>query len=137
VRKLLTILLAILMLISNIGISINTHYCSGHQVAQSLSFGISDLDCGMNNMDQTCDHDPNKNTLSKSCCKNVHQLLQVEDSFVMHATASGINPFFVIAFVQTIAQERILLPAKQQFFTNYHIPPPKKSAQVLFQTFLI
>ena len=51
-KRILSILLAILMLTTNMSITFATHYCGGKAVKSSISFGHDELSCGMAKMDE-------------------------------------------------------------------------------------
>ncbi len=127
------------MLISNLGIAMNTHYCGGLAVENSVSIGAGHLDCGMANMETMCETSKNQGTqiLPEPCCQNTHQVLQLDDNVDVKASKIELNHDFVIAFVQTFMD---LLPFSQETQTQYaYYSPPllHQDIPVLFQSFLI
>ncbi len=57
-KKILAISLALIMLSTNTGLSMATHYCGGLAVKSQLVLGHESLDCGMSNMDKVCEAPP-------------------------------------------------------------------------------
>jgi len=110
-RKNVSIVLASIMLISNMGFAMNAHYCNGNKVSQNLSLGAADLDCGMNNMQSGCadeSNHPEKNAFSNACCKNRHSVFQVDTQFEVIASSTSVNQNFVIALAQVLILKRII-----------------------------
>jgi hypothetical protein len=139
VKKVISISLALLMLVSNVGFTLNTHFCGGEAVETSFSIGLHNPDCGMPDMDRDCETIPSteEQVKSKPCCENQHQLIQLDENADLQAFSTEVNPTFFVAFVHSFVQP--ILFADQAFVHNtYYSPPiPDKDIQVLFQTFLI
>ncbi|UZR98916.1 HYC_CC_PP family protein [Chondrinema litorale] len=138
-KKAISILLSLLTLISNVGLSIDTHLCGGKAVKNSVSIGLHDLDCGMSGMDKDCElqYSSGKRLKSKTCCENQHQVLDMDDNVEIATAYQIINPIFLIAFVHTFVQP-LFLKVAALIHNSYYSPPlRKRDIQVLFQTFLI
>lgn len=139
VKRILSISLAFLMLVSNIGFAMNTHFCGGEAVKTSFSIGLHNPDCGMADMDRDCETIPSteEQIKSKPCCENQHQLLQLDENADVQATSVEVNPVFFVTFVHSFVQP-ILFADQSLVHNTYYSPPiPDKDIQVLFQTFLI
>lgn len=117
------------------GFALNTHFCQGKAVDSSISMGVEHLDCGMPKMDS------NKNEgeqLSKqSCCKNLHQVIEVDNNQENGFPTFDLNHAFLISFVNTFVFDFLKTESKLVSFYSYSPPLPDKDVQVLFQTFLI
>ncbi len=134
-RKIISIVLALLFLGSNLGFSMDTHYCGGHAIKSALSFGAHDYDCGMENAVSACE---SQNTVKKmDCCDNEHQLIQLDDNLNATSLNLEINPLFVVAFVQVFIQNTLQIQEKTELIPDFSPPLPPQSRQVLYQTFLI
>lgn len=134
-KKVISIFLALLFLGSNLGFSMDTHYCGGHAIKSVLSFGAHDYDCGMENTVSTCE---SQNTIKKmDCCDDEHQLIQLDDN--LHSTSLNldINPLFVVAFVQVFIQNALQIKEKAELIPDFSPPLPHQNRQVLYQSFLI
>ncbi|MFB9296945.1 HYC_CC_PP family protein [Persicitalea jodogahamensis] len=138
-KRFLTIALAILLLMSNMGFTVATHFCGGQAVMSGLRLGGGDWDCGM--VHEASDHredDRNCTRLAEeACCKNQHQTIQTDNTLStdfpapqFHASAVGIAVFPLPYF------ERFTVLEAEPFRID---PPPlpERDVQVLFQTFLI
>jgi hypothetical protein len=128
------------MFVSNVGFSINTHFCGGIAVKSSLSVGLHNPDCGMSKMDGACESTlplDEEIVKSKPCCENQHQLIQLDENAELKSLSFGLNPVFFVAFVQFFVHS-ILFPFQNLIQNAYYPPPiPDKDIQILFQTFLI
>lgn len=127
------------MLVSNLGIAMNTHFCSGLVVENSVSIGVGHLDCGMANMEIKCEANANQETqiIPEPCCQNTHQFLQIDDNVDVRAAKIELNHDFVVALVQTFMDFRPFLQEAKIQFAEYSPPPLQQDVQVLFQSFLI
>ena len=57
-KKHISYLLSVLILVANMGLALNVHYCKGEVSAVSLAYGIK----------QACSHPENKHHTEKKCC---------------------------------------------------------------------
>ena len=124
------------MLFSNIGFSINTHFCGGKAVKTSFTLGLHNPDCGM---DMECEKVPSKEYqfAQKPCCENQHQVIQLDENLKIKSSTINTNPVFFVAFVHTFVRPLFFADQKLVHYTDYSPPLPDKDVQVLFQTFLI
>lgn len=139
VKKVVSISLALLMLVSSVGFSMNTHFCGGEAVETSFSIGLHNPDCGMPDMDRECESIPSKEKQikQKPCCENQHQLLQLDENADVQITSIEVHPVFLVAFIHSFVQP-VLFADQSLIHNTYYSPPiPDRDIQVLFQTFLI
>lgn len=138
-KKLISIFLVLLLLIFNIGLTMNTHFCGGFAIETSVSLGISNLDCGMPAMDQKCKTDvtDENQVTQKPCCENQHQLFQFNENADVRSIPVDLNPTFFIAFIHAFVQPAISLQKADIKYTVYFPPPRNQDIPVLFQSFLI
>jgi len=138
-KKLISISLALLLLVSNISFAINTHFCGGIAVKNSFSFGLHNPDCGMNDTTENCEaRNSQSNQLKvKPCCENQHQLLNLDDNTNLHSASSSLSASFFVAFVHTFIAPNVFV--EQRTIDNFSFlhPKPDKDLKVLFQSFLI
>jgi len=133
-KKVLSILLAVMFLISSTGFTISSHKCGGKIHKQSLDFVAADLNCGMEKSErQPCEN----NTLKDNCCQNEFQSFKVTEEFQASADTEQLNPQFLIAF--TTASINLFIGEKNTYnkYINYSPPLPDKDIPVLIQSFLI
>lgn len=141
VKKIIAISLSLVLLLSNVGFSLTTHFCGGHAVKSALSLGGTTLDCGMGEQSTAspeCDR-PGHNLKAGRCCDNQQRVLQTDDNHPTEATSlvqgshGGLTPPLYI-----FLSEKLLIGGKFQKTSFYPPPPlPARDVQVLFQTFLI
>lgn len=138
-KKVISISLTLLMLVSNIGFAMNTHFCGGKAVETTFTLGLGNPDCGMEDMEQECENMPSEEEQikAKPCCENHHQVIQTDDIAKTQPSTSVVNPLFFTAFVQVFIQPLFFVDKRQSEYSEY--PPPffERDVQVLFQTFLI
>lgn len=127
------------MLFSNIGFSMNTHFCGGKAVKTSFSIGLHNPSCGMEEMDGKCETTPSSQDHLKTtpCCANEHMVLQLDDDVDICAPAVSPNLIFFTAFVRAFVLPEIDVEQTADL-SPYYLPPiSEKDVQVLLQTFLI
>jgi hypothetical protein len=139
VKKLISISLALLMLVSNLGFAMNTHYCGGEAVKTSFTIGLHNPNCGMPDMDEKCQVLPlsEAQLKPKPCCENQHQLVHLDDIVDFPSSNISFNPTFTHAFVKAFLQP--ISTVEQTFIrrTDFLHALPDKELEVLFQSFLI
>jgi len=137
VKKALSILLALFMLASNVGIAANTHYCGGNAVDRSLSLGFENLSCGMPESSEIIQSQEEIEVLRpQPCCEDVHELLQLDEEADVKKGSIEVNTTFFVAFVYACSTLHTF-EEKEQPFQKYAPPLLRQNVQVLFQTFLI
>ena len=123
-KRIISISLALLMLFSSVGFSMNTHFCGGVAVETSFSIGLHNPDCGMPDMDRECESIPSKEKQikQKPCCENQHQLLQLDENADVQITSIEVHPVFLVAFIHSFVQP--VLFADQSLVHNTYYSPP-------------
>lgn len=138
-KKILSVSLALIILFANIGFSMNTHFCGGEAVETSYSIGLHSPDCGMDNMDGTCETTPptEEQIIPQPCCENQHQLMQLDEQATIQSGTVFTHFVFLAAFIAVFVQPVIIADHTFTQHTNYRAPLPDEDIQVLFQTFII
>lgn len=135
-KSTVSLILALFLLFSTVGMAKTTHWCMGHAMDSAIGFGEKHLDCGMElPVDQENEATPED---PSSCCENKTQHLQVDDDFQVSQLDFQLNPTFTLPLIQVFV-------VGFDFFTvsAFHFPaesspdPPKRDFQLLYQTFLI
>lgn len=138
-KRLVSISLAIIFLMSNLGLTVATHYCGGHAVDSGLLMGGGDLDCGMKGDKLDYQDIDEKCTLfaAEPCCENLHQTLQTDNTLQTDLPA----PEFYAPVVEFVANVfHYFEPITALGIAPFRIdqpPLPERDIQILFQTFLI
>ncbi|MBI1222011.1 MAG: hypothetical protein GC180_05350 [Bacteroidetes bacterium] len=136
-KKIFSIVLALLTLATNIGLAVNVHYCGGELAEANLSIGIDPAGCGMEAM-ETEMLPADACVSSTSCCKDQNQMIQMDENVRLQA-ASFVH-FTPVWLVQPIITT---VPVANEVFGKAHFvahsPPtlPDRDLLVLHQVFLI
>ena len=133
-KKVLSILLAVVFFISSTGFTISSHKCGGEIHKQSLDFVAVDLNCGM----EASNKGPCENSLIKdNCCQNEFQSFKVTDEFQTTTEEVKLHPQFLIAFTTTFFNLISVENNTYNKYSNYSPPLPEKDIPVLIQSFRI
>lgn len=134
-KKIFSISLAFILLLSNVGFTMGTHFCGGLPVKSELMIGHSHLDCGMGEMErQDCGDD--LQVKAKPCCENQYQTLEIEDDFKVSKASLDLSPVFVVAYIESFLNLAFSDSTKTQY-VNYSPPLLLRDIPVLNQVFLI
>lgn len=137
-RKALSIFFAVLLLISNLGLTLSTHYCGGIAVNTQLVMGNYDLNCGMEIQASACDTNEQTTFRKSSCCDNEHLRIQLDDEYKHQIQITDLDVSDLIAFVPNLPQLNCELPTSNSSPTPFYNPPPLiQDIPVLHQVFLI
>jgi len=136
VKQLTSILLTLLLLISNTGITYAQHFCGGHQMIAKVTIGQERLSCGMAAVKDLCDESHKSDT--HSCCNNQYTQVEFDDTVEQPLIEFQIIPLLDVinkAFIPDGFEIRKL--QKQVVYTVYRPPPLVKDIPVFLETFLI
>jgi hypothetical protein len=135
-KSTVSLILALFLLFSTVGMAKTTHWCMGHAMDSAIGFGEKHLDCGMElPADQENEANPED---PSSCCENKTQHLQVDDDFQVSQLDFQLNPTFAIPFIQVFVFGLDFFAVTAIHFPTESSPdPPKRDFQLLYQTFLI
>ncbi len=138
-KQFISIFLASLILMGNMGFTLATHFCGGHAVESELGIGEHDLGCGMEaeKASSLCDE---MEAVSKTpCCDN--ELVSVDNGDEFKQNVQGLSFDHKVALTFVYSFLKIYFPAEgisTSSFSSYS--PPLSVAQdyyVLFQSFLL
>ena len=136
VKKIISISLVIILIASNIGLSMNTHFCGGKAVETSLSIGIDRLTCGMPLSKKT--PLPSESSFqAKPCCEDQHEIVELDGDAESTSATSLISVPFLVAYSAAFIQSTLFVTAHNTHFPYDSPPIPKQDTQVLFQSFRI
>jgi hypothetical protein len=138
VKKFIALFLSLLMLGSQVGFAVSTHFCGGEVSDRAVSLVGSDVNCGMENQESSCTmEDTSENSIfEKSCCDNESHIYQLEEDFSKKQNSIEFETTFVSLFLANYT----LLFNSEEKVAYANIPPPpliQQNSQVLFQTFLL
>ena len=135
-KQIISILLTLLLLISNTGITYAQHYCGGHQMMAKVTIGQERLSCGMAPVKDLCDDSHQSDT--HSCCNNLYTQVAFDDTVEQPIVEFQLTPPLkanTTTFSASVYE--ILTLQKEVVYTIYNPPPLIKNFSVLFDTFLI
>lgn len=139
-KKSLAISLALILLLSNAGITMATHFCGGQAVMNKVMLGQGHLNCGMPDMDTDCESESNEGIHYKTnpCCENHYQSLEVEDDYHQsNIVQLNINIDFAIALIHTFLNIELFSEDDKPQYANYSPPLLLRDITVLNQVFII
>ena len=135
-KQIISILLSLLLLISNTGITYAQHFCGGHQMMAKVTIGQERLSCGMALVKDLCDESHQSDT--HSCCNNLYTQVAFDDTVEQPTVEFQLTPPFKVNTTTFGASAcEILRIQKEVVYTLYNPPPLIKDFPVLFDTFLI
>jgi len=136
VKQITSILLTLLLLISNTGITYAQHFCGGHQMMAKVTIGQERLSCGMAPVKDLCDDSHQSDT--HSCCNNLYTQVAFDDTVEQPIVEFQLTPPLkanTTTFSASVYE--ILTLQKEVVYSIYNPPPLIKNFPVLFDTFLI
>ncbi|TDQ18953.1 hypothetical protein DFQ04_0764 [Algoriphagus boseongensis] len=133
----LSILLALLVFFSSVGMAKTTHFCMGMEMKSEIGFGEKHVDCGMNMPMDHSENDSDNHQDPKSCCENVTTHLQVDDEVQLKKVDIDFSLNFAVALVQVLVFGIEFSSSEEKQFPSYSPPPIEQDLQVLYQSFLI
>ena len=135
-KQITSILLTLLLLISNTGITYAQHFCGGHQMMAKVTIGQERLSCGMAPVKDLCDESHQSDT--HSCCNNLYTQVAFDDTVEQPTVEFQLTPPLkanTTTFSASVYE--ILTLQKEVVYSIYNPPPLIKNFPVLFDTFLI
>ena len=135
-KQITSILLTLLLLISNTGITYAQHFCGGHQMMAKVTIGQERLSCGMALVKDLCDESHQSDT--HSCCNNLYTQVAFDDTVEQPIVEFQlIPPLKANTTTFSASVYEIITLQKEVVYSIYNPPPLIKNFSVLFDTFLI
>lgn len=137
-KKIFSIALSLILLISSIGMAKSTHFCGGLEMLSELSLQANHIDCGMEEKTPDCSSEESHDHIkSKTCCDNEFELLQMEDDLNIVKSGLDLHFDFALAFVHTFIFNGQVQESTSSENPVYTPPVLRQNHQILFQSFLI
>ncbi len=134
-RKIISISLSLLLLVSSANLTLATHFCAGKAVETELSLVKGGVGCGMADAEKLAAVDTDIAQFSPvPCCENTYQVIAVEDDF-NHLSLDYSLDFYISSFITwqpNLVQAQYFNPIRP--ILNGH---RNKNLQISFQQFLI
>jgi len=134
-KSIISIFFACLVLLTNLSLSLATHYCGGKLVKQEISFGEKDLSCGMTTSDsEFCESSKLMGRIVETSCCEDHQIFwDVEDRY--RPESMDFTPgWFQLSF-NPPSPTYNSIPRQSGSFILRVPDPPGVSLQILNQVF--
>lgn len=131
-----SILLSLIVLFSNIGFTVSTHFCGGKAVKSSMSIGKDQVSCGMEKVKENqCDLPTLK---SKNCCQDEFVTISTSEQNTSFSWTFDFPPIVCGSFTNEYHFYKAGLE-DVVIVTNFPNPPPIPSRHryILHQSFLI
>ena len=135
-KRFISIVLSLLLLLSSTGITYAQHYCGEHEMMAKVTLGHEMLSCGMvMSHDDGCQDEPKED---HGCCDNKYTHVDVDDNYADVSLDLQLNPVFVASFVAVfVVGEASTYNKNPDYFKDYSPPPLLEDLQVLYETYLI
>lgn len=134
-KKIISFILSLLLLLSSTGITYAAHYCGDFKMMEEISIGQQHLSCGMVMEDTSCDDGQQED---HDCCDNQYTSITTDDNFAKASFDLQLPSTFVPAFIAVfVLDEVVLFQEKTPEYSEYNPPPLIKDIPVLYETFLI
>tara|TARA_R110002111_G_scaffold246014_1_gene308502 strand:- start:920 stop:1339 length:420 start_codon:yes stop_codon:yes gene_type:complete len=138
-KQIIALFLSLLMVGSQVGFAVSTHFCGGDVFARAVSLVGAEVDCGMEvSQESSCSMVTNSglSISEKSCCDDENHIYQLKEDFNKKQNSVDFETAFVSLF---LANYSLLFNSTEKVVTSYIPPSPLliKDSQVLFQSFLI
>jgi hypothetical protein len=137
-KHVLSIFFASLILLSNAGVTVATHYCGGQAVLASVTMNQLVLDCGMQPSEsRDCTPSTSVTIERSNCCENHYTQLTIEDDFFGPSVEKMNKATFLIAL--PFCSDRLSALQADRLEKHQIYSPPKLAMDIpiLVQSFLI
>jgi len=137
-KKIVAIFLILTVLISSIGISVNTHICKKKGVIKSYYVDSGECTCETE-VTHKCCHKPVKQE-KKGCCQDETEFFQLDFDYTTQIEDVSLNPdlLFASALIYAIFNPVLLVENTNiTEYSHYSPPIPDRDIPVLIQSFLI
>lgn len=133
-KKLFSVILSCIFLITSMGFTVSSHICGGKRVKTEFGLTTSDVSCGMENDESNC---LDGEQMKSNCCQNQFHTIQMNEDYTQQLTKVNFSQNFAIVFVAVLYN---LLPnttVQTIFYKDYSPPPLIRDIPVMVQSFLI
>ena len=143
-KRLVSIFLMLTVLISSIGVSVNTHICKKEGVIKSyfVDFGecVCEVEIEEASAHKCCNKQTVEKTEQKGCCQDETAFFQLDFDYVTQIENLTLNPdlLFTSVLIYTIFTPLNIEENTNIVEFNHYLPPiPNRDIPILIQSFLI
>ncbi len=138
-KRFLTTILLLIMLIGNLGLTLSIHFCDGMTVESNIRISAERDSCNMTESKATCDDEAKQAQAftQVECCIDAYEFLQAFDEGVAKTTINN-DTNNTLSFVQYPTAD--LQEDESNSVTPhsiFHPPAQKQDIAILVQSFLI
>jgi len=137
VKKIIAIFFLVLLLTSNAGLTLGTHFCGGHAMKSEIMLGHTSMKCGMESLSDDCALPMEAERISGSCCENDYVSMQSEEAVSGKTVIGNLNLNFTIAFAFVFGGLNACTNPEHPGYADYSPPLLKQDRAVLYQHFLL
>ena len=125
-KKLLSIALTLLLLVSTIGVTVSRHYCESYLISTSLMASIEDA----------CDADMPMDAVS---CSDDHQHYSVDSPLSLLTLNFDLSPSVEWVSAQVMLLNNVSLKdfTTPKYYADIHPPPAEPNIYIKVQSFLL
>lgn len=135
IKKITSIFIVFLLLLSTSHLSFATHFCGGHAAKHALLVDANDFGCGME--DEITHEETDECNVQNKCCDTESIDLSIQDSFQLSISKDVSEHQVIMATVASILFTIPLTDKNVDLYPDYQPPLYEKDIPVLFQSFLI
>ncbi|MEP0987461.1 hypothetical protein [Ekhidna sp.] len=136
-KKIISISLAIILLLGNVGFTYGTHFCMGMAMKSELMLGQEHMDCGMGTMDHPDHEDEKMHFVAPDCCENEYVTLKTDELFKKDISTELAQIFVTSTIAGFLYEINLEFNQHQPILVDSYPPLPDLDFQVLYQAFLI
>jgi len=143
-KSLVAILLVLTVLISSIGVAVNTHMCKKEGVITSYYIDSGECVCEESiekePVHKCCHKITQEDTPKKGCCQDESEFFKLDFDYTTQIEDVSINPdlIFTAALIYTTVSPTLIEENTKVFEYKYYSPPiPNRDIPVFIQSFLI
>ncbi len=137
-KRIISIFLSLIILVSSTGLTLSTHYCLGRAVDTELMLGNQNLSCGMGDMDAICETAGDVTSfMPTGCCDNDHFSIQIKDDFEKVTSKIFFEKHFLYALTYTYLFNNQIQAEQEVAHLEIYPPPLEQDYQSLYQSFLL
>jgi uncharacterized protein YxeA len=131
-KKIVSIILSIVILVASSGFTISSHICGGKRSGTVLRIANTNISCGMEKAEDAC-ASSSSNQLNKSCCQNEFQTILMDEDYMKQKIEINFS-FVFVAFFHDLLPQNL---AQTIFYKDYSPPPLIRDIPILVESFLI
>ncbi len=135
-KKILSISLTLILLLSNVGFTYGTHFCMGMAVKSEVLLGQEHLDCGMGMMDVD-KHSDGVHFSEPECCENQYVTAETDHQYTSDVSVTLADMMGTPAMAFVLYHVVVVPTAEQTFILDTSPPLPDQEIILLTQSFLL